>query len=102
MNFERFPGAQYANIFSYLPSDDREGYAELDEETLQLVGDVPGYVGYESVKNAEGRSIFISYWHYRLWCPCCHNCRHMQRCPHDLHKISEYKDGCCQHYPAYE
>ena len=62
MNFERFPGAQYANIFSYLPSDDREGYAELDEETLHLVGDVPGYVGYESVKNAEGRSIFISYW----------------------------------------
>ncbi|MBL6658900.1 MAG: antibiotic biosynthesis monooxygenase, partial [Cryomorphaceae bacterium] len=39
-----------------------EGYAELDEETLQLVGDVPGYVGYESVKNAKGRSIFISYW----------------------------------------
>ena len=38
MNFERFPGAQYANIFSYLPSDDREGYAELDEETLHLVG----------------------------------------------------------------
>ena len=62
MNYERFPGAQYANIFSYLPSDDREGYAELDEETLQLVGDVPGYVGYESVKNAEGRSIFLSYW----------------------------------------
>ena len=45
MNFERFPGAQYANIFSYLPSDDREGYAELDEETLHLVGDVPGYAG---------------------------------------------------------
>ena len=42
MNFERFPGAQYANIFSYLPSDDRDGYAELDEETLHLVGDVPG------------------------------------------------------------
>ena len=31
MHFERFPGAQYANIFSYLPSNDREGYAELDE-----------------------------------------------------------------------
>lgn len=62
MNFERFPGAQYANIFSYLPSDDLKGYAELDEETLQLVADVPGYVGYESVKNSVGRSIFISYW----------------------------------------
>ena len=62
MNFQRFPGAKYANIFSYQPSDDRDGYEEMDEETLRLVGDVPGYVGYESVKNAEGRSIFISYW----------------------------------------
>lgn len=59
MNFERFPGAQYANIFSYLPSDDLKGYAELDEETLQLVGDVPGYVGYESVKNSVGRSMLV-------------------------------------------
>lgn len=59
MNFERFPGAQYANIFSYLPSDDLKGYAELDEETLQLVADVPGYVGYESVKNSVGRSMLV-------------------------------------------
>ncbi len=59
MNFERFPGAQYANIFSYLPSDDLKGYAELDEEPLQLVADVPGYVGYESVKNSVGRSMLV-------------------------------------------
>ena len=57
MNFERFSSVQYANIFSYLPSDGLKGYAELDEETLQLVGDVPGYVGYERVKNSVG--IFI-------------------------------------------
>lgn len=62
MNFQRFPGAKYANIFSYRPSQEREGYEEMDEQTLRLVGDVPGYVGYENVKNAEGRSIFISYW----------------------------------------
>ncbi len=59
MNFERFPGAQYASIFSYLPSDDPKGYAELDEETLQLVADVPGYVGYASVKNSVGRSMLV-------------------------------------------
>ena len=59
MNFERFLGAQYANIFSYLPSDDLKGYAELDEETLQLVADVPGYVGYESVKNSVCRSMLV-------------------------------------------
>ena len=59
MNYVRFSGAQYANIFSYLPSDDLKGYAELDEETLQLVADVPGYVGYESVKNSVGRSMLV-------------------------------------------
>ena len=59
MNFERFSSVQYANIFSYLPSDGLKGYAELDEETLKLVGDVPGYVGYESVKNSVGRSMLV-------------------------------------------
>lgn len=62
MNFQRFPGAQYANIFSYRRSGNLEGYAELDEQTLGLVADVPGYCGYESVDNGQGRSIFISYW----------------------------------------
>ncbi|MEY2963666.1 MAG: hypothetical protein RL754_927 [Bacteroidota bacterium] len=61
----RFPGAQYANIFSYRRSEDLEGYAELDEQTLQLVGEVPGYCGYESVDDGAGRSIFISYWESR-------------------------------------
>ena len=59
MNFELFSSVQYANIFSYLPSDGLKGYAELDEETLKLVGDVPGYVGYESVKNSVGRSMLV-------------------------------------------
>ena len=59
MNFELFSSVQYANIFSYLPSDGLKGYAELDEETLKLVGDVPGYVGYESVKNSAGRSMLV-------------------------------------------
>lgn len=58
----RFPNAQYANIFSYRRSDDLEGYAALDEQTLHLVGEVPGYCGFESVDNGSGRSIFISYW----------------------------------------
>ena len=62
MNHERFPGAKYANIFSYLKSDDPEGYKEMDEETLGLVGKIQGYLGYESVANNNGRTIFISYW----------------------------------------
>ncbi len=62
MNHERFPGAKYANIFSYLKSDNHEGYKEMDEETLGLVGHIQGYLGYESVTNNDGRTIFISYW----------------------------------------
>ena len=62
MNHERFPGAKYANIFSYLKSDNHEGYKEMDEETLSLVGHIQGYLGYESVTNNDGRTIFISYW----------------------------------------
>ena len=62
MNHERFPGAKYANIFSYLKSDNHEGYKEMDEETLGLVEHIQGYLGYESVTNNDGRTIFISYW----------------------------------------
>lgn len=59
---DRFPGAKYANIFSYQRSKELDGYDEMGEETLQLVGDVPGYLGCESVDNGAGRTIFISYW----------------------------------------
>ena len=62
MNHERFPGAKYANIFSYQLSNDLNGYHEMDEETLGLVGKIQGYLGYESVANNNGRTIFISYW----------------------------------------
>ncbi len=62
MNHQRFPEAKYANIFSYKHADNLKGYAELDEATLRLVEGIPGYVGHESVKDSQGRSIFISYW----------------------------------------
>lgn len=42
-------------------SDDLEGYAAMDENTLNLVKDIPGYLGYQSVYNGN-RGIFISYW----------------------------------------
>ncbi len=51
----------YANIFSYMPSADREGYAEADEATLAEVQHVPGFLGYE-VTGTDTRRIFISYW----------------------------------------
>lgn len=51
----------YANIFSYLNSDDLDGYLEMDEITLGLVAEIDGYLGYESSK-IENRGLFISYW----------------------------------------
>ena len=50
-----------ASIFNYYLSDDLEGYAEYDELTLALVKEMPGYLGFESMKH-EGRGTFISYW----------------------------------------
>lgn len=51
----------YANIFSYIPSQNREGYAAADEATLLEVQDIDGFLGYE-VTGTETRRIFISYW----------------------------------------
>ena len=59
-----------ASIFNYYLSDDLEGYAEYDIQTLELVKSIPGYLGYESMKH-NGRGTFISYWKdeesIRLW-----------------------------------
>ncbi len=51
----------YAVIFSSTKSESREGYSEMDELTMKLASEQPGYLGYESVNNGE-KSIFISYW----------------------------------------
>jgi heme-degrading monooxygenase HmoA len=51
----------YANIFSYVPSQTREGYAAADEATLREVQHIPGFLGYE-VTGSDTRRIFISYW----------------------------------------
>jgi heme-degrading monooxygenase HmoA len=51
----------YAVIFSYVIGSDLTGYEEMDAQTLTCARLIPGYLGYESVKQ-DGRSIFISYW----------------------------------------
>jgi heme-degrading monooxygenase HmoA len=54
-------GPYYASIFNYFLSENLEGYAEYDALTLDLVREMPGFLGYESMKH-EGRGSFISYW----------------------------------------
>jgi heme-degrading monooxygenase HmoA len=51
----------YASIFNYFLSDDLEGYEAYDLQTLELVKQIPGFLGYESMKH-DGRGTFISYW----------------------------------------
>ncbi len=51
----------YASIFHYYLGDDLEGYAAMDDITLELAQQNPGYLGYESHKS-NGRGSFISYW----------------------------------------
>ncbi|MGZ3932335.1 MAG: antibiotic biosynthesis monooxygenase family protein [Bacteroidia bacterium] len=51
----------YAVIFSSEKSEQLKGYAEMDEKTMQLAQEQPGFLGYENVANGN-KSIFISYW----------------------------------------
>jgi heme-degrading monooxygenase HmoA len=51
----------YAVIFSYIRSNELEGYQEMDELTLETVKNFTGYLGYESTGEGN-RRIFISYW----------------------------------------
>lgn len=53
-----------ASIFNYYLSEDLTGYAEYDTLTLDLVKEMPGFLGYESMK-FENRGMFISYWQDR-------------------------------------
>lgn len=51
----------YAVIFASTKSDDLEGYKEMDDLTLKLAQEQPGFLGYESAGDHKA-GIFISYW----------------------------------------
>ncbi len=51
----------YAVIFASTKSNDIEGYAQMDEQTMTLAQQQPGFLAYESVNN-NNKGIFISYW----------------------------------------
>ena len=51
----------YAVIFSSTKAENLDGYAEMDELTMTLAQQQPGYLGYESLTNLN-KTIFISYW----------------------------------------
>ena len=59
---KKLPAASYyAVIFISEKKEVLDGYAEMDDKTLELAHEQPGFLGYESVGNGP-RGIFISYW----------------------------------------
>jgi heme-degrading monooxygenase HmoA len=53
----------YAVIFASLrtPHDD-QGYGAAADRMMQLASDQPGYLGIDSVRDASGVGITVSYW----------------------------------------
>ena len=50
----------YAVIFTSIRTESDNGYAETAERMLALARQQPGFLGYESARNAIG--ISVSYW----------------------------------------
>jgi heme-degrading monooxygenase HmoA len=57
------PPPYWAVIFTNLrTSDDDAGYAQTADEMEALASAQPGYLGIESVRDAQGFGITVSYW----------------------------------------
>ena len=67
MSFAQLPAPPYyAVIFCSTrpPSDDPagDGYGETAERMAELATHIPGYLGLESARGADGFGITVSYW----------------------------------------
>ena len=52
----------YAVIFTSRRSGVAEGYEQTAERMLELATQMDGFLGVESVRNADGSGITVSYW----------------------------------------
>lgn len=52
----------YAVIFTSLRRNEDEGYGAMAEKMVRLASTVPGFLGVESVRGADGFGITVSYW----------------------------------------
>ncbi len=52
----------YAVIFTSRRIDGDNGYGEMADEMLELASQQPGFLGAESVRDATGVGITVSYW----------------------------------------
>ncbi len=52
----------YTVIFTSQRTEGDNGYGEMSKLMLSLAEQQPGFLGIESVRNADGKGITISYW----------------------------------------
>ncbi len=52
----------YAAIFTSRLGDEADGYPEMAARMEELAARSPGYLGLESVRDAGGHGITVSYW----------------------------------------
>lgn len=52
----------YAAIFTSQRTAGDQGYGAMADRMLELAGQQPGYLGAESVRDAQGFGITVSYW----------------------------------------
>ena len=55
----------YAVIFSSHRTDLDAGYQTTSQEILELARKQPGFLGFESARDASGQGISVSYWESR-------------------------------------
>jgi len=52
----------YAVIFASQRTANDEGYGQMADRMVEIAAAQPGYLGIESVRDAEGYGITVSYW----------------------------------------
>ena len=61
--FRPYPQARYAVIFCTQHSGkSREAYESTSQKLMELVSDMEGFLGIESVRDENGMGISVSYW----------------------------------------
>ncbi|HEV3020453.1 MAG TPA: antibiotic biosynthesis monooxygenase [Burkholderiaceae bacterium] len=52
----------YAVIFTSIRTEGDRGYGETSDRMVELASRQPGFLGFESVRDADGVGITVSYW----------------------------------------
>jgi heme-degrading monooxygenase HmoA len=59
------PGPCYAVIFANQHAADTRDYGAVGARMVELAQTMPGYLGYQSARGADGYGITVSYWDSR-------------------------------------